>query len=154
MSVLTQGTRLYFRDPVGPTVTEVVCATAITGIQATRDQIEDTCLSGTTRTYKPGLPTPGTAQVSINFDPSEASHIRLHELYREGVDLHWAVGWSDGTAPPTLGTADDLELPTTRSWVFWEGFISDCPFDFSLNSVVTSSISIQLSGFPQLQAKL
>lgn len=154
MAVLTKGTQLYFRDPATPNlVREVVCPTAITGIQASRDQIETTCLSSTSRNYAPGLPTPGTAQVTINFDPAEASHRRLHELYREGLEIWWAIGWSDGTAPPTLGTAPDLELPTTRSWIQWEGFISDCPFDFSLNAVVTSNLSIQLSDFPALQNK-
>ena len=127
---LTQGTQLYFRDPVGPTVVEVDCATAITGVEATRDQIETTCLAGQSRTYEPGLPTPGQAQVSINFDPSEPSHVRLHELYRAGTKVEWAVGWSDGTAPPTLGTADDFELPTTRSWLKDTLFGSEEEFDY------------------------
>lgn len=153
MPKLTQGTQLYFRDPVGPTVTEVDCATAINGIEATRDQIETTCLAGASRTYEPGMPTPGQAQVTLNFDPSEPSHVRLHELYRAGTKVEWAIGWSDGTAPPTLGTSDDLELPTSRSWINWNGFITNIPFDFALNAVVGSTMPIQLSDFPVLTPK-
>lgn len=154
MAKLTQGTQLYFRDPVGPTVREVDCATAITGIEATRDQIETTCLAGASRTYEPGMPTPGQAQVTINFDPSQPSHVRLHELYRAGTKVEWAVGWSDGTAPPTLGTADDFELPTSRSWINWNGFVANVPFDFALNAVVGSTLPIQLSDFPVLTPKV
>lgn len=152
MAKLTQGTQLYFLDPEAG-VTEVDCATAITGIEAARDQIETTCLAGASRTYEPGMPTPGQAQVTINFDPSEPSHVRLHELYVAGTKVEWAVGWSDGTAPPTEGTADDFELPTSRSWITWNGFVSNIPFDFGLNAVVSSNMTIQLSDFPAVTPK-
>lgn len=152
MAKLTQGTQLYFLDPEAG-VTEVDCATAINGIEATRDQIETTCLAGTSRTYEPGMPTPGQASVTINFDPSEPSHVRLHELYRAGTKVEWAVGWSDGTAAPTEGTEEDFELPTSRSWITFNGFIANVPFDFALNAVVGSTMPIQLSGFPTLTPK-
>lgn len=154
MPRLTQGSQLFFLDPVGPTVTEVDCATAITGIEASRDQIETTCLAGDARTYEPGMPTPGQASVTINFDPAEPSHVRLHELYRAGTKVEWALGWSDGTAPPTVGTADDFDLPTTRSWLNWNGYVANVPFDFALNAVVGSTMPIQLSGFPVLTPKV
>ena len=126
--------------------------TAISGITAARDQIETTCLSSAARTYESGLATPGTAQFTINFDPSDASHVLLHELYVAGTTLEWAVGWSDGVAAPTA-LAGAFVLPSTRSFVQFDGFPSDVPFDFSLNAVVTSTISVQLSGFPVLTPK-
>lgn len=154
MARLTQGTELYFIDPDDCSVVEVECATTITGITAARDQIETTCLDGTSRTYEPGMPTPGQASVTINFDPANASHVRLHELFVLGTKVNWAVGWSDGTAVPTSNSACEFVLPATRTWIDWNGYISDLPFDFALNTVVTSNMTIQLSDFPTLTEKV
>jgi hypothetical protein len=49
------------------------------------------------------------------------------------------------TATATLGDYNWV-LPDTRTWFEVDGYISDFPFDFSLNSVVTTDVSIQRSG--------
>ena len=157
MAKKTQGTHLYFIDPEydssGAGVRAVGCVNNISGISASRDQIEITCLESTAREYDSGLPNPGAATFGINFDPSDASHIRLHELFVAGTTVEWALGWSDGTAVPTLDSADDFVLASTRSYLTFSGYISDLPFDFALNAVVASSISLQISGFPVLTPK-
>ena len=154
MAVKTQGTELYVVDPDDLSVITVGCVTSITGITAARDQIETTCLDSEARTYVSGLAAPGTATFTINFDPSDASHARLHELYVEGAVLEFALGWSDDTSDPTNATTDGFTLPTSRTWIAFDGFISDLPFDFSLNSVVSSSVSVQVSGLPTLTPKV
>ncbi|WP_336334624.1 phage tail tube protein [Pseudomonas putida] len=154
MSILTQGTQVYaLAKPVsgiGPLeVMEVECATAFNPGGSPKEQIEDTCLSSKERTYKPGLRTPGQASLTINADPNNASHIRLHQMSEEDGDttIKWAVGWSDGTEAPTLNTAgDDFELPETRTWFVYEGYVADFPFDFAANAVVSTNVSIQRSG--------
>ena len=148
MSVLTQGTNVYFIDPDTGTVTEVVCVTALNPGGAPADQIEDTCLSKFERTYKKGLRTPGQASLTINADPQYPSHVRLHELSEETADrqIKWAVGWSDGTAAPTADSNGAFVLPTTRTWFTFEGYVSDFPLDFALNTVVTTAATIQRSG--------
>ena len=152
MSVLTQGTQIYFIDPEfdsnGPGVREVECATTFTPGGNPADQIEDTCLSDTSRSYKPGLRTPGQATLGLNADPDNESHVRLHELSETDPSpiLKWAVGWSDGTAVPTLDSNGDFELPATRTWFVFEGYVSDFPFDFAANTVVTTQATIQRSG--------
>lgn len=153
MAKKTQGTQLYVIDPDDNSVITVGCVTAITGITATRDQIETTCLDSAAREYVAGMAAPGTAQFTINFDPSDASHVRLHELYVAGTSLQWALGWSDGTSAPSGASTDGFTLPATRTWIQFDGFISDLPFDFSLNAVVSSNVSVQVSGFPTLTAK-
>jgi hypothetical protein len=150
----TQGTQLYVADPATDTLITVGCVTNITGITATRDQIETTCLDSTARTYVAGLAAPGAATFTINFDPTDASHPRLHELYVSGDTLEFALGWSDGTAAPTVDTNGTFNLPTTRTWIAFDGFITDLPFDFALNTVVTSNVSVQVSGFPTLTEKV
>lgn len=145
MSIKAQGTQLYFVDPDTDAIVEVACITELTGLSQSRDQIDVTCLSDQERSFEAGLATPGVANFAIYADPREPSHIRLHELAVAGTVLDWAAGWSDGTAPPTGGTPA-MVLPTTRTWLTFEGYVSDFPFDFAQNSVVTSNLGIQTSG--------
>lgn len=152
MSVLSQGTQIYFIDPDfdsnGPGVREVECATTFTPGGNPADQIEDTCLSDTSRSYKPGLRTPGQATLGLNADPENESHVRLHQLSETDPSptLKWAVGWADGTSVPTLDSSGDFDLPTDRTWFVFEGYVSDFPFDFAANTVVTTQAAIQRSG--------
>ncbi len=154
MSILTQGTQIYALVPpasgTGPlTVMEVECATAFNPGGAPADQIEDTCLSSKERTYKKGLRTPGQASLTVNADPNNASHIRLHQLSEDDGDttIKWVVGWSDGTAEPTVSEdGDDFDLPGTRTWYAFQGYVSDFPFDFAANAVVSTAATIQRSG--------
>lgn len=148
MSILSQGTYIYFVDPETGEVVQVECATSFSPGGAPADQVEDTCLEDFERSYKPGLRTPGQASMGINADPANPSHVRLHELSEENPQqvLDWAVGWSDGTAPPTVDTDGGFELPPTRTWFTFRGYVADFPFDFAANSVVTSTVSIQRSG--------
>lgn len=152
MSVLTQGTQIFFIDPEfdsnGAGVREVECATTFTPGGNPADQIEDTCLSDTSRSYKPGLRTPGQATLGLNADPENESHVRLHQLSETDPSptLKWAVGWADGTSVPTLDSSGDFELPTDRTWFVFEGYVSDFPFDFAANTVVTTQAAIQRSG--------
>lgn len=155
MAILTQGTQVYVlaptaADPEVFEVLEIECATAFTPGGNPADQIETTCLSDTVRSYLRGLRTPGQASLSINADPRNESHVRLHELSEDDTieDLAWAVGWSDGTgiAPTLTVDGDDWELPEGRTWFTFRGYVSDFPFDFAANTVVTTAATIQRSG--------
>jgi hypothetical protein len=112
MSILTQGTKIFALAPplsgTGPsTVLPIDCATAFNPGGAPADQIDDTCLEDTVRKSKKGLRTPGQASMTILADPRNASHIRLHQLSEADGEttIKWAVGWSDGTAVPTVAPA-------------------------------------------------
>lgn len=151
MSVLSQGTHVYLISTLGsgaPEIVQVECATTFSPGGNPADQIEDTCLEDSSRSYRPGLRTPGTATMGINADPSNESHLLLHELSETDPSpiVKWAVGWSDGTDAPTLDSNGDFDLPDTRTWFVFEGYVSDFPFDFAQNTVVTSEVSIQRSG--------
>ena len=153
MAVKTQGTMLYFIDPDNGSVLEVGCATSIDGIDTTVEQVETTCLSSPARTYIAGLATPGAATFGINADPdAQLNHTRLHALKTAGTTLTWAVGWADGTAVPTAAANSagvyEFTLPTTRSWIEFEGYMNSFPFSFAQNAVVTSTVGIQVSGEP------
>uniref|UniRef100_UPI0024481B96 phage tail tube protein n=1 Tax=Pseudomonas aeruginosa TaxID=287 RepID=UPI0024481B96 len=77
MSMLTQGTQVYALVPPpsgsGPfTVMEIECATSFNPGGNPADQIEDPCLSETSRKYKKGMRTPGQATLGLNADPRTA----------------------------------------------------------------------------------
>lgn len=151
MAIKTQGTVLYAIDPADDSVITVGCITSLDGIDTTNEQIETTCLSDLARTYLSGLATPGTATFDINFDVLDASHNRLHALKVAGTTLDWAVGFSDATVAPTV-TASEWTLGSTRSWITFEGFMTNFPFSFAQNSVIQSSVGIQISGEPVITA--
>lgn len=149
MSKLAQGTQVFFIDPTGDVVTEIICATSFNPGGNPADALDDTCLADGTASTKPGLRRPGQAALGLNADPENASHLRLFELSNTDPSpvLKFAVGWSDGTAAPTgVDSNGDFLLPTTRTWYTFDGYIADFPFDFSLNTLVTSAVSIQRSG--------
>ena len=149
MAILAQGTQVYYIDPETGEVNTIECATSFNPGGNPADQIETTCLESFERTYLPGLRTPGQATMGINFDPQSESHIRLYELSQENPSptLQFAIGFSDGyDIEPTVDSSGDFEFPTTRTWFPFEGYISDLPFDFQLNTVVTSQVTIQRSG--------
>lgn len=157
MAKITQGTQIYFIDTdSNETVTPVTGVTSFNPGGNPADQIETTALESTTRSYVAGLRTPGQASLTINADPTDASHITLfgHTQADPQPVLKWAIGWSDGTAAPTVNSAGEWVLPSTRTWITFEGYISDFPFDFSQNTVVTSSVSIQRSGAATFTAKV
>jgi len=151
MSILSQGTNVYVLDPNDgtPAVMRIECATSLSPGGDPSDQIEDTCLEAFERSYKAGLRTPGQATMGINADPDNESHLTLYDLSRQNPApvLKFAVGWSDGTDAPTLNVGEDgFELPATRTWFTFQGYIADFPFDFAQNTVVTTEVSIQRSG--------
>ena len=153
MSMLAQGTQVYALVPIAgnPTtyeVLEVECATAFNPGGNPADQIETTCLSEKVRSYMRGLRTPGQATLTLNADPRNASHVRLHQLSEDDSieSIKWAVGWSDGTGIEPTVEDDDFVLPTTRTWFIFDGYVSDFPFDFAANTVVTTAATIQRSG--------
>src|SRR5574344_2959604 len=157
MAIKTQGTMLYTIDPATGTVLTVGCVTSISGIDTTVEQVETTCLDASARTYVAGLATPGSASFGINFDTADSSHVRLHQLKVSGETLQWAVGFSDGTNDPNVATNSDgsyeFILPTTRSWIEFECFRKSFPFEFAQNSVVQSTVGIQVSGEPAVYKK-
>lgn len=158
MAVKTQGTHIYIIDPEasgGPAVLNIECATSLGGMGGGRDQLDITCLEDMARSFEPGMIAPSTATLSLNFDPRNPSHMRLHELYESGTKFDMAIGLSDGTASPTIGTDGMFDLPTTRSYIVTNAtYVSDFPLDISQNAVVTSGVTLQLSGLKTIFPKV
>lgn len=109
MSIPTQGTDGFIL--VDGQVLSLGCVTSIDPGTDSTDQIDNTCLSvRTTRTYMPGLTTPGAGSINLNADPNEPSHLKLFELSKTKEVIEFAIGWSDGpeTSVPTVQAAGAL----------------------------------------------
>lgn len=153
MAIKTQGTRLYVIDPDDESLITVACVLSIDGVDTTNEQVETTCLEDAARTYVSGLATPGQASFGLNYDSDESSHTRLHQLKVAGTILNWVIGLSDGSTLPTVDSGGTWDLATTRTWIRFQGFITNYPFSIAQNSVVQSNLSIQINGEPELKAK-
>jgi len=157
MAKLTQGTQVYFIDPDTDTLTEVTCALSFNPGGAPVDQIETTCLTATAKTYLPGLRSPGQATMEINADPTKTDHLRLFALANSGTTAFpWAIAWSDGTSDPSVDSSGEFDVSldsngdsTLRSFVLFNAYVSDFPFDFAINSVVKATVTLQRSGTAQ-----
>lgn len=151
----TSGTELYFLDPDDCSVVQVGCPTSITGLDSTIEQLETTCLESTARTYEAGLATPGTASFTLSLNPQDESHIRLLELKAAGTSLKWVIGFPDDVGTPPTGSPDsddgcEFTLPSSRTWLEFDGFVNSYAFDFSLNALITATVGVQVSGDPVL----
>lgn len=57
-------------------------------------------------------------------------------------------------ASAAIDTDVDFNLPTTRTWITFEGYMNSFPFSFALNDVVKSTVGIQVSGDPVFVPKV
>ncbi|MCK5444684.1 MAG: hypothetical protein KAI73_03620 [Rhodospirillaceae bacterium] len=153
MAIKTQGTYLYTIDPDTEALIQVACVTSLEGIDNTNESIDVTCLEDLAKQFTSGQSSPGQASFGLNFDADEASHTRLHQLKVEGTTLPWAVGFSDGVAPAAVDSGGTFDLATSRSWIRFLGFMVNFPFSFPQNSVIQSTVGIQISGEPEIFAK-
>lgn len=157
MAKQTKGMQLFYIDPADNSVGRVTGLTNFNPGGAPADQIEVTDLDELeTKNYEKGLRTPGQATGTVLADPTVAVHIRLHAMVEDGTigNVQWAVGWGDGTTAPTADSNGNFNLPTTRTWYTFEGYVSDFPFDFQLNTVVNTALTIQRSGGGTWQKKV
>ncbi len=150
MAILkAQGTDLYFVDTDGSVVL-VGCPTSISGLDETNENIEITCLNDLSRRYTSGLKTPVPMTFTIQFDPTDESHLRLKELHNSGETVQWAIGaglgGGDINIDPSVDSSGTLVNNGGRLFWVFEGSIGAFPFDFTLNTVVTSSITVNPSG--------
>lgn len=147
----TQGTELFFVDlltTTDPTVVKLACPTGIQGLGGAADQLDDTCLDSTERTFKRGLGNPGQVTVPFNLIPSHASHQTLLALKADGRNLDFLIGFSDGTAVPEVDTDGAFVAPASplRTTAIFNAYVSDVNIDISSNEIVRGTLTLQRSG--------
>lgn len=147
----SQGTELYFINPVGGELHNVGCVTSISGIDSSIDQVDVSCLNDFERSFIAGMGTPGTATFGIILDNASAVQELMYTLKQTGETIQWAIGFSDGTSDPVLGTGGFVLPPTAdRSWLTFSGFMNSFAMDIALNDAVRATVGIQISGAQNL----
>jgi len=63
-------------------------------------------------------------------------------------------GGTGAAAAAVVGSEVDFDLPNTRTWITFEGYMNSFPFSFALNDVVKSTVGIQVSGDPVFVPKV
>lgn len=155
MAVKTKGTELWLvrNATAGYSIVKIGCPTGISGLGGGKSQIEVTCLDSTEQEFVAGFAQPGAVTVNLDFDPTKISHTELWAYAESGKTLTWAIGFSDGTTVPTVDSLGVVTYPPTRTFINFQGYVSDLPLDFALNSVIKSAMQIQRSGVRTLHVK-
>jgi hypothetical protein len=148
--IQTQGTELYFIDTLTSSAAAIIkldCPTGITGLGGAVDQIEVTCLDTLDdKEYRSGLGNPGTVSIPFNFIPSSSSHQILFDLKNGSTITQWMIGFSDGTADPTLSGSDLFVAPVGRTTAEFTAYVSDVNIDIATNEIVRGTLTLQRSG--------
>ena len=150
-TVKTQGTKLFFVDPLTssvPAIVELACPTGVSGLGGAADQIETTCLNATVdRTFARGLGNPGQVTVPFNLIPTAVSHQLLFELSDSGEIVNFLACLSDGTAVPNaLDSNDRIVPPNDRTSFGFDAYIADVNIDIATNEIVRGTLTLQRSG--------
>jgi hypothetical protein len=99
-------------------VFKVDCPKTLTGITASKSEIDVTCLDSEGMESMPGMATGGTANIGLDFDPDIQSHMRLNQIFEDDETVQWLVGWSGSKSVPTYaatGTVDSVEVTSGGS---------------------------------------
>lgn len=151
MAVKTQGTKVYFVDPITTpgtdTLIELNCPTGVSGLGGAADQIEVTCLNAMVdREYERGLGNPGQVTIPFNLNPQSVSHQILFALKDSGDKVSWLAALSDGTTAATTVTAGVIVPPAARTSIGFIGYIADVSIDIATNEIVRGTLTVQRSG--------
>ena len=149
MAVKTQGLQVYALAPKkdNPKEMEVFrigCVTQVEGGEDTREDLQKECLDSMVVEKIPGRIELGDATIGIYPDSENNSSIRLHELYKEGRTVKFAIGLSDGVGiPPTIDEfGDGFDMPKTRTWITFTGTVKTYPGAFPGGGLVSATMAI------------
>lgn len=146
MSIKSQGSELFIVNPSDNSVIKLSCPTGISGLGGPADRIETTCLDAVTKSYVQGLKDPAQVTVPFNFDPRQASHQSVNDLFEAGTETYFMVALSDGVTTPSADSNGEFNPLTTRTNAVFFGYIADLNIDIALNDIVKNSMAIQRSG--------
>ncbi|MCK2183505.1 phage tail tube protein [Halomonas getboli] len=167
MSKLAQGTELFFIDKSSSTdaITKIECATTHNPGGNPASRLDDTCLESNDMEYKAGLRDPAEASIGVRPDPDMDSHYAMFLMSQMSPSPNTTllVGWSDGpkdadgkpatSGHPTLDSNGEVDLPTNRTWLQYDGYFADFSFDFQTNALVSGTVPFQRSGKLKWQRK-
>lgn len=144
----TQGTELFILDETGSPqrIVKIGKLSAIDSIGGSASEIDITNFDSTAMEYMVGLIDNGTANLSINLDPTDASH-QLLESIAGGDRYYWAVGFSDGSADPIPNPSGaGISVTIGRSWLTFQASVQQWQYGFTTNDAIRVSSSLRVTG--------
>ncbi|CAM0579088.1 phage tail tube protein [Acinetobacter baumannii] len=133
--VKAQKTQLF--TVIAGTVVRFICPKRISFGQDSFGKIDVTCLDADVKEYERGMRDPGEGAIGIDLDDENTSHDKLLEIAASGEKLQWYVGSSHSVTPPTYDATTGIDLPETRSWWSFEGYLNDAaPNDIEVDTVI------------------
>ncbi len=137
------------------TVVVLAQVKGITGIGGSRNIIDITNLDSLVKEKAAGLQDPGNGQFDLILDPTNAGHELLETLSTQtsNATKQFYLGFSDGTAPPTL-VGNTLTAPATRTGVSFKGFIKQYQRDFAVDSVIMVKCGVEVVSLPVTTIKV
>lgn len=144
--VLTKGTQTWvLHGTASKKLTRIDCIKALDLGDENFEEIDSDCMDNTdipTSEFSPGKP--GDGSVTIDTDPTNATHLELLELAESREDFVIYVGWSDGTSAPTLASGgDDVTLPPDRTWTYATAKLRNSKPNFDPNSLVNHALPLR-----------
>lgn len=132
----TQGLKLQLGSTASPqTFTDMAAITGVTGLNSgSATEIDITDFDSVVREFTRGLRDGGTVNVTLKFDPDNATHQTLWDLNRAGTTRQWRVLLNNSSA----------------SYFEFNAFINNLPVDFAIDSIVMGSMGLRVTSEPML----
>ena len=144
----SEGSELYLSlDGSTPTVFD--CPTGMSGFGFTSAERDSSCLNQPIGKSKPGKRKLNNPQIPFRVTKGSEAHQFLLGLNEEGSanpEILYAVGWSDGTADPTISSGAFIPPGTapayTRTCTVGSAYVSAVSFDFAEGQDVMGSFTL------------
>lgn len=145
--ILTQGTELWVLDTTASpdALLKIANATGFNDFGEQADDIEVTNLDSTAKEFVTGLPDNGELTLPINV-ADVASHRWLKANVGTGQRFQFCIGYSDGTADPTIGSGPVITAPASRTSDIFEASVKSFRKSASGNEVVRGTVTLRISG--------
>lgn len=131
--ILTQGTEFRISDDEGVNFTPLGCVTDWSIDTSDRPEIDTTCTSDSSKSFKFGLKDDGTLSTTVFYDPEGDGLAIVEASYASNDAFTFQVEYSN-----TAGTSGTIKT--------FKGFVIGMSESGSKDDVVSLSINIKISG--------
>ena len=122
----------------GSTYVDLGCILDMSGPDASRSDINVSCLSDLNDVFRPGPGDGGTFSFNLSYDPSASTNRILADLYAQRAPLaSWQL-----TFPVIASTTETRPVET------WTGYVNNLGREISRDSLISQSVSVKVSGDP------
>ena len=142
----SKGTNVYIIDPSdGTTVITLGCPTSLSDLGGKRSTEKTDCLDAGDATVELGSIEYNGSKIPLRLNTGNTSHKKVYDIFKSyGSDVWFAIGLSDGTAAPTVQTGAWATFSNTRTYIAFQGGVSEWGLSFDPSSPVNNDITVQV----------